>query len=110
VTLTPNVKDGAKNVKDSTVVAVKAANGTIGSVKLSYAGKDSKGRAIKGTVDGAVAKDKSGWTAGGRLEPSATYTLRVSGTNPEGISTTAKTTFSTQALTLQQQTYAQLQP
>ena len=110
VTLTPNVKDGAKNVKVSTVVAVKAANGTVGTVKLSYTGKDSKGKAIKGTVDGAVAKDKTGWTAGERLEPSATYTLSVSGTNPEGTAITRKSTFTTQALTLQQQTFAQLQP
>ena len=70
------------------MVAVKAANGTVGTVKLSYAGKDSKGKAIKGTVDGAVAKDKTGWTAGERLEPSATYTLSVSGTNPEGTAVT----------------------
>ncbi len=110
VTLTPNVEDGAKNVKVSTVVAVKAANGTVGTVKLSYAGKDGKGKAVKGTVDGAMAKDKTGWTAGERLEPSATYTLSVTGTNPEGTATTRKSTFTTQALTLQQQTFAQLQP
>jgi lipoprotein-anchoring transpeptidase ErfK/SrfK len=110
VTLTPNVKDGAKKVKVSTVVAVKAANGTVSTVKLSYAGKDSRGKAIRGTVDGAMAKDKTGWTAVERLEPSATYTLRVSGTNPEGTAVTEKTTFTTQALTLQQQTFAQLQP
>ena len=66
------------------MVAVKAANGTVGKVKLSYVGKDSKGKAIKGTVDGAVAEDKTGWTAGERLEPSATYTLRVSGHEPRG--------------------------
>ena len=66
------------------MVAVKAANGTVGTVKLSYAGKDGKGKAVKGTVDGAMAKDKTGWTAGERLEPSATYTLSVTGTNPEG--------------------------
>ena len=110
MTLTPNVKDGAKNVKVSTVVAIKAANGTVGTVKLSYTGKDSKGKTIKGTVDGAVAKDKTGWTAGERLEPSATYTLSVSGTNPEGTAITRKSTFKTQSLTLQQQTFAQLQP
>jgi hypothetical protein len=34
----------------------------------------------------------------------------VRGTNPEGSAVTTKTTFSTQALTLQQQTFAQLQP
>lgn len=110
VTFTPNVKNGAKNVKVSTVVAVKAANGTVGSVKLTYQGTDAKGKAIKGAVTGAVAKDKVGWTAGERLEPGSTYTLTVSGTNPQGAATTTKTTFTTQALTLQELTFAQLQP
>ncbi len=110
VTLTPNVKDGAKNVKVSTLVSVAAANGTVAKVKLSYAGKDTKGRAVSGTVDGTLAKDKSGWTAGERLEPSATYTLAVTGTNPQGTAVTTKSSFKTQALTLKQQTFAQLQP
>ena len=110
VVLTPSVEDGAKNVKVSTVVSVKAANGTVGKVKLSYAGKDSKGKAISGTVDGAMAKDKTAWTASERLEPSATYTMSVTGTNPEGTAVTTTSSFKTQALTLKQQTFAQLQP
>ncbi len=110
VTLTPNVKDGAKNVKVSTVVSVKAGNGTVGKVQLSYAGKDSRGKAVSGTVNGALAKDKTVWTAGERLEPAATYTLAVTGTNPQGTATTRKSTFKTQALSLKQQTVAQLQP
>ncbi len=110
VTFAPNVKNGAKNVKVSTVIAVQATNGTIGSAKLTYKGTDAKGQAIKGAVDGTVAKDKTGWTADGRLEPGSTYTLIVSGKNPDGDANTTKTTFKTQALTLQQQTFAQLQP
>lgn len=110
VTFAPNVKDGAKNVKVSTVVALQATNGTIGSVKLTYKGTDAKGKAIKGAVDGTAAKNKTGWTADGRLEPGSTYTLTVSGKNPQGEANTTKTTFKTQALTLQQQTFAQLQP
>ena len=108
--LTPSVEDGAKNVKVSTVVSVKAANGTVGKVKLSYEGKDSKGKAISGTVDGGMAKDKTAWTAEERLEPSATYTMSVTGTNPEGTAVTTKSSFKTQALTLKQQTFAQLSP
>ena len=38
VTFAPNVKDGAKNVKVSTVIGLKAANGTVGAVKLSVQG------------------------------------------------------------------------
>ncbi|HEU5485613.1 MAG TPA: Ig-like domain-containing protein [Microlunatus sp.] len=110
VRFTPNVKNGAKNVKVSTVVAVKAANGTVGSVELSYKGVDAKGRAIKGEVDGALAGNKTGWTAGTRLEPGSTYTLTVSGRNPQGEARTTRSTFKTQALSLQQQTFAQLQP
>lgn len=110
VTFTPTVKNGAKNVKVSTVVAVKAANGTVDAVKLTYQGADAKGKAIKGDVSGTVAKDKTGWTAGERLEPGATYTLTVTGKNPQGAASTTKSTFTTQSLTLQQLTFAQLQP
>lgn len=109
VTLTPNVKNKAKDVKVSTVVSVKAGNGKLDKVTLRYAGV-SKGKAIKGSVDGTLAKDKASWTAGDRLEPSSTYTMTMSGKNPEGQQTVTKTTFKTQALTLQQQTFAQLQP
>lgn len=109
VALTPNVKNKAKNVKVSTVVSVKAGNGELDKVTLRYAGV-SKGKAIKGSVDGTLAKDKTSWTASDRLEPSSTYTLTMSGKNPEGQRTATKTTFRTQALTLQQQTFAQLQP
>jgi len=109
VALTPNVKNKAKNVKVSTVVSVKAGNGKLDKVTLRYAGV-SKGKAIKGSVDGTLAKDKASWTAGDRLEPSSTYTLTMSGKNPEGQQTVTRTTFKTQALTLQQQTFAQLQP
>lgn len=109
VALTPNVKDKAKNVKVSTVVSVQAGNGKLDKVTLRYAGV-SKGKAIKGSVAGTLAKDKTSWTAGDRLEPSSTYTLTMSGKNPEGQQTVTKTTFKTQTLTLQQQTFAQLQP
>jgi lipoprotein-anchoring transpeptidase ErfK/SrfK len=57
-----------------------------------------------------MAKDNTAWTAGERLEPSATYTMSVTGTNPEGTAVTTKSSFKTQALTLKQQTFAQLQP
>jgi lipoprotein-anchoring transpeptidase ErfK/SrfK len=110
VTFAPNVKDGAENVKVSTVIGLKAANGTVGAVKLTYKGTDAKGKAIKGEVDGTLAKDKTGWTAAERLEPGATYTLTASGKNSQGSPNTTKTRFKTQALTLQQQTFAQLQP
>lgn len=110
VALTANVKDGAKNVKVSTLVGVTADNGTVDAVKLSYAGKDTRGKATKGTVKGTVAADRTSWTAAGRLEPSSTYTLTVSGRNPAGEKTASTTTFKTQALTLAEQTFAQLQP
>ncbi|MDN5805103.1 MAG: Ig-like domain-containing protein, partial [Microlunatus sp.] len=110
VTLIANIKDGSKNVKVSTVAKVSADNGTLDKVKMTYKGRDTKGNTVKGTVDGRLAKDKTTWTADDRLEPAATYTLAIRGTNPEQEATTSKTSFTTKALTLSEQTFAQLTP
>ena len=110
VTFTPNVEDGAKNVKVDTVVAVKAANGTVGAVKLTYAGKDSKGKSVKGTVERRRwPRTRPAGRPAERLEPTATYKLTDAGTNPRARRVKHQDhVFTTQALTLQQQTFPQL--
>jgi lipoprotein-anchoring transpeptidase ErfK/SrfK len=111
VVMSPSVKNGATKVKVDTVVAVKASQGTLQKVKLTYKGTDTKGKKISGTVDGKVNAAKTAWTASERLEPSATYSLSMTGTNASDHATTsAKSSFKTANLTLQQQTFPTLYP
>jgi lipoprotein-anchoring transpeptidase ErfK/SrfK len=110
VSFQPNVKNGAANVKVDTVVNVSASAGTLTKVKLSYTNKDRQGRTQHGTVSGTINKDHTKWTANGRLEPSASYKLLSIGKNTVNQSKTDTTTFRTQKLTLNQQTYPQIYP
>jgi lipoprotein-anchoring transpeptidase ErfK/SrfK len=110
VSFRPNVKNGAADVKVDTLVNVSASAGTLTNVKLTYTNKDRQGRTQHGTVSGKINKDHTKWTANGRLEPSASYKLLSIGKNTVNQSKTDTTTFRTQKLTLNQQTYPQIYP
>jgi lipoprotein-anchoring transpeptidase ErfK/SrfK len=110
VTFKANVKDGAANVKVDTLVSVSASSGTLTKVKLTYTNKDRYGRTQHGTVAGQISKDHARWTASDRLEPAAAYKLISTGKNLASQSNTDTTTFRTQRLTLDQQTYPTLYP
>ena len=96
-----NVRKGASHVPVSTVVAVHAEHATLSSVRLSSG---------KGAVPGELAKDGRSWTAGDRLEPGTSYTLTSKGTDEAGQAVTRTTRFTTQALSLEQQTYPSIAP
>jgi lipoprotein-anchoring transpeptidase ErfK/SrfK len=110
VTLEANVEDDARKVAVDTRVEVKASAGTVEKVKLTYRGVDAKGSATRGTVKGELSEDGATWTAADRLEPSATYTLAMTGANAADETATRKTTFRTQALSLDEQTFPSLYP
>jgi lipoprotein-anchoring transpeptidase ErfK/SrfK len=110
VRLDANVEDEATKVEVSTLVQVKASAGTVSKVKLTYTGVDSKGQKVKGSVDGELEEDGSGWKAKERLEPSATYTLAATGRNTADETSTTTTTFKTQKLTLAEQTFPTVYP
>ena len=110
VTLTSNVKDGSTKVKVDTLVTAKAAAGTLTKVKLSYAYTDAKGTKQKGSVPGELNKAKTSWVAEERLEPAASYKLTMVGVNTAKDTTEESTSFETQALTLNEQTFASLYP
>jgi lipoprotein-anchoring transpeptidase ErfK/SrfK len=110
VTFKPNVKDGASNVKVDTLITVSADWGTLTKVKLTYTNKDRQGRTQHGTVAGKISQDHTQWTASGRLEPAAAYKLISVGKNHVNQPNTDTTTFRTQKLRLDQQTYPTLYP
>ena len=103
VTLTPSVADGA-SVPVDTLVTVAAKAGTISTVDLTY--RDPKAGVV--TVGGDISPDGSTWTARSLLEPGATYSLSMSGTNAAGTAATATSSFTTQALSNKQQISASM--
>lgn len=108
--MTADPADGSKDVKVDTLVGVQASAGTLSSVSITGKGKDAKGKAFTDKIDGKLDGDKTSWKAATRLEPGATYTVTMTGTNEHGTEQTTTSTFTTQALTLKQMTYASVYP
>lgn len=101
VTLTPNVEDAAVDVGVDTIISVEAADGRI--LKGELASEDGADP-IAGRVSG------NAWVASERLEPATTYALQVTATGDDGKDQTLESTFTTQALSLDQQTYPSVAP
>ncbi|MEQ6901137.1 Ig-like domain-containing protein [Nocardioides sp. YIM 152588] len=99
--LRTNVARGATDVPVSTVLTVKAKRGSLTDVTASYDG---------GTVPGSISADGLRWKAEDRLEPGVTYTLSAAARGEEGTRTKRTTSFTTEALTLDQQTYPSVAP
>ncbi len=110
VSFTSNVADGKGGVKVSTLVNVKATNGSLSKVALNYRGVTRQGKQIKGTVQGALSADRLSWTATERLEPSSTYTLTSTGKSVAGASATEKSSFRTARLSADEETFASVAP
>ena len=110
VVLSPNVEDGARKVAVDTLVKVKATvrDGAQGQDDLRLHRPPGPGQ--EGPVAGVLNKAKTTWTAKDLLEPAATYTLSMTGRNTTNQVATTKTRFTTQNLSLAEQTYPTLYP
>lgn len=96
-----SVPRGATEVPVDSELTVTASGGTIDSVQVSSAAGD---------VAGEVSPDGTSWQATALLEPGTTYAVTASGQDGAGESATRSLRFSTQDLTLDQQTYASVAP
>lgn len=101
VALTADVEDGAADVPVDHVVTVSAAQGTLSKVSV---------RSAAGWVPGRLSEDGTRWTATGLLEPGTRYAVRAVGSNAEGQERTLSSGFTTQDLTLAEQTYPSVAP
>jgi lipoprotein-anchoring transpeptidase ErfK/SrfK len=101
IAFTANVAPKATDVQVSTIVAVEAAHGSITTATLTSDDGKSK-------VSGRVAGDS--WLASQRLEPGTGYTLAVAGTGEDGKPGRITRHFTTQELSLEQQTYPSVAP
>lgn len=101
--LSTNVSKGAKDVTVDTPVTVKVTDGTIDDVVFKMARH-------KNAIDGTLNSAKTTWTAGELLEPGTDYVVEATAENADGKTAKTRTTFTTEALTLDQQTYASVTP
>lgn len=101
VTLKANVTQKSTGVHVDTIVTTSALHGTVTQGDLETA--DGK-TTIKGRIAG------NAWVASQRLEPGTAYRLRVTGHGEDGKDATLTRAFSTEGLTLQQQTYPSVAP
>jgi lipoprotein-anchoring transpeptidase ErfK/SrfK len=101
VQLTPSVRKGATDVPIDREVSLRARNGTIDSVVVS---------SPAGRLSGEVTANGTRWSATDRLEPATTYTMRTVAKTDDGSRVTRTSTFTTEALTLDEQTYPSVAP
>lgn len=99
--LAASVKKGATNVPVDRQVSVEVEGGTLSSVKVTSPAGDLAGR---------MSPDSTAWKASDRLEPGASYVMTTVAEREDGKRVTRTARFSTQALTLDQQTYPSVSP
>ncbi|MEJ7756336.1 MAG: Ig-like domain-containing protein [Nocardioidaceae bacterium] len=104
--LSVNVDDNEQGVTVDTVVKAAAADGTLRNVTVYRGRKPSDDTRI----GGAMSEDKTSWVAADLLEPGETYHVVAKGENTDGQAETMDTRFTTEALTLDQQTYPSVFP
>ena len=91
------------DVPVSTQLQVSAHDGRLSTVTVSGSGD-------VGALNGAIAGDGSTWKADDRLEPGTTYTVKASVSGDDGELVTKRQKFTTQDLSLAQQTYPSVAP
>lgn len=99
--LRPNVEGGATGVPVDTVVRVKASHATLRDVKVTSG---------EGNVSGQVRSQGAVWVADGLLEPGTTYTIKTVAEAEDGSEVRKRSRFTTQDLSLDQQTFASVSP
>ncbi|WP_254069934.1 L,D-transpeptidase [Pimelobacter simplex] len=99
--LTTNVADRASGVPVDKVVKVTAEHGTISDVVV---------RSKAGKVAGRLVADGTRWVSSGGLEPGVRYRVRATAKNGDGKQVESISSFTTQALSLDQQTYPSVAP
>jgi lipoprotein-anchoring transpeptidase ErfK/SrfK len=92
-----------RGVKVDKVVTLTAADGTFTSVTVRAAKGDTQ-------VDGTLSADKTAWTSTARLEPGTRYLVTAVAVDADGDEATKRSSFRTEDLTLDQQTFPSFAP
>jgi lipoprotein-anchoring transpeptidase ErfK/SrfK len=101
VEVSTNLPKNKRSVPVDTLLEVTAADGTLHKVTVT---------SEAGNLSGEVSTDGTSWTAADRLEPGATYDMTTVAETPDGEAVRGHSKFTTQALSLDQQTYPSVSP
>jgi lipoprotein-anchoring transpeptidase ErfK/SrfK len=99
--ITASIAAGATGVKVNRSLRLNVADGTFTSVAV--AGKTEK-------IEGTLSSDKLSWQSTSRLQPGETYRVRGVAVDQDGRKAVYRSTFSTENLGLDQQTYPNFFP
>jgi lipoprotein-anchoring transpeptidase ErfK/SrfK len=99
--VTSSIAADATGVKVNRSLRLNVTDGTLESVDVT--GKSGK-------IEGALATDKQSWQSTSRLQPGETYRVRGVAVDNDGHNTVYRSRFSTEALSLDQQTFPSFFP
>ena len=99
--LASSVHRGARGVPVDQELSLTARGGTIERVRVS---------SDAGPLSGELSDDGTGWTATGGLEPGTAYTVTATAAREDGSRVERTLRFTTQDLTLDEQTYPSVAP
>ncbi len=100
-TVSASVEKGAIDVPVDTAVTVDVTDGTLDKVSV---------KAGKQKLAGELNDESTSWAAEDLLEPGMTYLVKTSASNVAGDVSRSRQSFTTQDLTLDEQTYPSLTP
>jgi lipoprotein-anchoring transpeptidase ErfK/SrfK len=98
-----NVERGAGDVPVDTLLRIAATNGRLSTVTVTGSGD-------VGALEGTISGDGGMWKTDDRLEPATTYAVQATVRGADGDVVTRRSRFSTQDLSLDQQTYPSVAP
>jgi lipoprotein-anchoring transpeptidase ErfK/SrfK len=101
--VTSNLPPGSATVAVDQLVRLQAKDGTFKDVSVTIGGSSR-------TLRGTLSADKTAWTSKARLEPGTKYSVHAVAQDSHGLDTTSDSAFSTDNLTLDQQTYPSIAP
>jgi lipoprotein-anchoring transpeptidase ErfK/SrfK len=99
--ITATIPAGATDVKVNRSLRLNVTDGTFSSVTVT--GKESR-------VDGTLSTDKLSWQSSSRLQPGETYRVRGTAVDEDGKEIVYRSRFSTETLSLDQQTFPSFFP
>ena len=98
-----NVERGARDVPVDTLLRIAATHGRLSTVTVTGSGD-------AGALEGSISGDGGVWKTDDRLEPATTYAVEAAVRGADGDVVTRRSRFTTQDLTLDQQTYPSVAP
>ena len=99
--ITSSIEPGATGVKVNRTLRLNVTKGTFTSVTVT---------GTSGRIDGSLAGDKLSWQSTSRLQPGETYRVRGVAVDADGDEQVYRARFSTEALSLDEQTFPSFFP